>query len=173
MSEPSHNVRIHFHTNRLSTLVNRPGGAWRREAIAEATRRVESLRESSMDAIDGLIGLMETVYTCRDHDPAKQATELQRHADSIITLAGTFGLSNLAEASKRLCDLVGAQLERGKFEQSILAIFVRTIRMFGPKSPPLPQDSARAVLDELQRVLRHLNIEILEEPEDTQESKTC
>ena len=159
-------VRTHFPQNRLTALVNRPGGVWRHEAIAEATRQLETLRESSMDGVDSLIGKLEIVAARKGQDATAHLAEIQQLADQIITIAGTFGLMFLMETAKRLCDLTQAFLARGQSDAAAIAVHVRAIRLFGPKGNPLSDEAAQGVLLELRKVLEHFAIIIPEEPSD-------
>jgi hypothetical protein len=127
-------VQVHFTKSRLATLAKRPGGMWRGQAIAEAARLVEALREPAMDDIDALIGRLEIASTDRKSDPLAQMKEVQGLTDSLITLGGTFGLESLVEASKRLSDLAYAFRTRGEVDDKAIAVHVRAIRLFGPKA---------------------------------------
>ncbi|HEV2563378.1 MAG TPA: hypothetical protein VGT78_14675 [Rhizomicrobium sp.] len=159
-------MRTHFPQNRLSSLINRPGGTWRDEAIAEATRQVETLRDSSMDAVDALIGKLEAAAARKEQGAIEQLKEIQQLSDQIITIAGTFGLVFLVETAKRLCDLAQAFLARGKTDAEAIAVHIRAIRLFGPKGTALSDQAANSVLLELRRVLQHFEVAIPEEPSD-------
>lgn len=144
--------------NRLAALVDRPGGKWREEAIAEATRNLESVRGESMDVVEELIAEMELRCAEGAKDRLNVSTEIERLANQIITIAETFGLTALSEACKRLCDLVSAGEDRWAKLASPLAIHVRAVRLFAPKSRPLDATSSALVLAELRKVLDHFEI---------------
>jgi hypothetical protein len=159
-------VRTHFPQNRLTTLINRPGGTWRDEAIAEATRQVETLRDTSMDTVDTLIAKLEAIAARKGQNATEQLKEIQATADQIITIAGTFGLVFLVETAKRLCDLAQAFLARGRADGEAIAVHIRAIRLFGPKGTALDDQAANSILLELRRVLQHFEVAIPEEPSD-------
>lgn len=156
-------MQVHFTKSRLATLAKRPGGMWRGQAIAEAARLVEALREPAMDDIDALIGRLEIASTDRKSDPLAQMKEVQGLTDSLITLGGTFGLESLVEASKRLSDLAYAFRTRGEVDDKAIAVHVRAIRLFGPKGSTLPDDAAEQVLIQLRKVLQHFGVDAFEE----------
>ena len=156
--EPRKRRKLIIHTprTRLSALVSRPGGVWRDEAIAEATRLVETLRIPYMEVLDEMIGQLETANTRQDRSFEERLMLLTRLSDRIITLAGTFGLTALMEAAKRLCDLAQALVTRGIADRGQIAVHVRAIRLFGPRAQPVSEEAARNILNELRRVLEHL-----------------
>jgi hypothetical protein len=153
---------IHIPRTRLAALVARPGGVWRDEAIAEATRRVEALRIPYMEVIDEMIGQLEAASSRQPQD--ERLMLLTQLSDRIITLAGTFGLTSLMEAAKRLCDLTQALGTRGIADRGQIAVHIRAIRLFGPLAQPVSEEAAQNVLSELRRVLQHFGIQIPDEP---------
>jgi len=172
MTHPLHtksrSVVTHVPQTRLTSLVNRPGGMWRDQAIAEAERRVEELRATSMDVIDDEIGQLEAMgadFSCRPHE---QLTDIKRVADRVITLAGTFGLSSLSEAAKRLCDLTNAFADREFIDRGSIEVHIRAIRLFGPKSPAVRAEAALTILLELRKVLEHFGVAIPDDAPDSQ-----
>lgn len=157
----------HIPQSRLTTLVNRPGGMWREKAIAEAERRVEELRGPSMDALDEEIELLEAIATDFVDRPRERLMDVRRAADHIITLAGTFGLLSLNEAAKRLCDLAIAFANRDTMDRDSIAVHLRAVRLFGPKSAVVSADAALVILAELRKVLEHFDVAI---PDESPES---
>ena len=159
-------VVIHIPRLRLTSLVNRAGGAWRDEAIAEADRRVEALRIPYMEVLDEMIGQLEIASLRKDLKSETRLEVILQISDRIITLAGTFGLLSLSEAAKRLCDLAHAMAIGSLEDKGQVAVHVRAIRLFGPMSQAISDEAARGVLNELRKVLRHFQIEI---PDDSAE----
>lgn len=160
------NVAIHTPSSRLTTLVNRSGGMWREQAIEEATRRVEELRGPAMDSLDRTIAQLEVVATDVGGERTDRLHDARRLADRIIALAETFGLSALAEATKRLCDLLNAFCARKFVDEASIRVHLRAIRLFGPKSAQLSDEVLVTVLAELRKVLDHFQIEIPPEMEN-------
>lgn len=156
-------VKRYMVPNRLATLVNRPGGRLRDEAIAEATRNLETVRGTSMDAIEDLIGDIERQCDDCCTAPKVACEEIKRLANQIITISGTYGLSGLSEACKRLCDLISAAATRPKVLQGPLSVHVGAIRLLSPKNSPLDATSAMLLLGELRRVLEHFDVAVPKE----------
>lgn len=154
------NVILHRPRTRLAALVRRPDGLWRDEAIADATRRVEALRVPYMEVLDEMIGQLELACCRQGGSPVARPAIIIHLADRIITLAETFGLMPLSEATKRLCDLVQAFEAREIADSGQIATLVRVVRLFGPFAHPISVEASENVLYELRRVLEHLGIDV-------------
>lgn len=149
--------------NRLSVLVMRDGGLWRAEAIAAAERNVESIRERSLAALDGLV---EEICAAAAPELALDpyCDRLERIANQIITLSGTYGLFHLCDAAKRLCDLLTIVRDRRELLRPPLEVHLSAIRLFAPHNPPPADESARSILRQLEKVLRFLDFVPAAEP---------
>ena len=151
-------VKRYLVPNRLATLVDRPGGKWRDEAIAAAARNLEAMRETSLLAIGGLIDELDPPRAKPGAATTQRLAGVERAGNQIITLAETFGLAALAEACKRLCDLAYALRESGDCPSRPLAVHVGAIRLLAPGPRQLDDASARLVLDELGKMHVHFGI---------------
>jgi len=140
----------------LEILVTRPGGTRRDEAIAEADRRVEAMRGSSMNAIQGLVETLDRdSVTATD---GAQFAAIQRLTGQIITLSETFGLTFMAEVTKRLCDFVHTSQDKGVFDREVLAIHINAVRLCSPKQKGLSAAAAKAMLNELDTLSSHIGV---------------
>ncbi|HYD87198.1 MAG TPA: hypothetical protein VEA80_06975 [Vitreimonas sp.] len=99
-------VRTHRVENRLSQAISIPGGVTVSEAIEQAAQGVEELRAECMAALDAKIAEIEaaTVSGAFDGNPADMA-RIYTLANEILSEAGAFGLSELSEAGRSLCEL--------------------------------------------------------------------
>ena len=148
---------------RLSVLAARPGGKSRDQAVADAERSIESIRGACMAGIEEQICELEALVAgCQD--PMARLARFARLADRLVSLSGTFGLDNLADAGKRLCDMACAFQGRGIYQPAPIAVCVFVIRLFAPSGAALSPRQASAVLGELTRLLRHLRIAPASEP---------
>jgi hypothetical protein len=154
---PPKSVKYLMPDTRLAALVGRPGGRSREMAIAQADQQVELLREDYAKIVDELIGQLETDAARRDRPPAESLATLQRSADRIITLGGSFNMLFLVEAAKRLCDLTETFARLGIVDQGSVAVHVHAIRLFGPLSPAIPPEAAADLLAELHKVYQHFS----------------
>lgn len=150
--------------NRLADLVVRRGGVSRAAAIEAAERNVEAMRESFLAILDELVAELEVAAMPGRSEAAARLAEIEKIANRIITLAGTYGLAHLTEAAKRLCDLILGLPAHGLALEEAIALHVRAVRLFRPGNiPPEPQ-AAHTVLQELHRVLEHFGIAVPPEP---------
>ena len=141
-------ARMLYPLTRLTSLVNRPGGATRDAAIAEASRRVENCRAASIYGIDSLIASLD----------GADLKALRRTADSIISLGLTYDLTALAEACKRLGDLAQAFIDRDTCESEPIVVHIRAIHLLNPKTARLSAEAADTILGQLDKVLQHYKV---------------
>ena len=139
-------VRIFPAPGYLATLVERPGGLPRSLAIIEGQRRLEAQRPPALAVIGGLIETLENLAAA----PAR-LPDIRRAADQLITLATLYGLDGLAEAGRRLCDLVLALEAQQAMHGDAIAVHVRALRLLCADASNAPR-----ILDELSRVRSHL-----------------
>jgi HPt (histidine-containing phosphotransfer) domain-containing protein len=131
-------------TNRVAELLRRPGGVTAAEACARAERRVEAVRESSLAALDEKI----TALAASGDTPI---AEIYSVATEIYSVAGTFGLKELAEAAQSLCELLNGAGRDDKFQDSV-RVHVDALRTL--RRPELSSDATAraAVVAGLRRV---------------------
>jgi hypothetical protein len=146
--------------NALLDLLSRPGGKSRDQAIAEAENEVETLRATSLDAIELAIASIEA--TARGQMSQQLSDdELERvlaEADVIVGLAQIFGLAHLDAASRSMCDLASALIAAGRRDAQPVRVHVRALRLFAPRSTPLSDDEVKLVLAELARFRAHFGV---------------
>lgn len=142
--------------SRLSKLVDRPGGLQRQLAIAQAARNVEELRAHFMPVLAELVEQLVDASLDITLDQ-ERLLRLERIANRIITVAGTYGLGSLEEAAKRLCDLLQIFENRQTVMPEILRIHVDAVRLFSPMAAPCDDAAAAKILSELKAVLRYLD----------------
>jgi hypothetical protein len=133
----------------LTGLLARGHGRPRAEAVAAATVRLDAQREMAMTAITALIDGLET----RTGDLAAMG----RDADRVVTLAQTFGLTPLADAAKRLCDLTALLRLRRRPAPEAVSVHVQALRLFAPGSPALHDAEAALVLGRIAALAAHLS----------------
>ena len=125
--------------------LNRP----RAQAVAAAAVRVAALQDMAMTAIEALIAELETC--------GGDLARIGRDAHRIITLAEPFGLTPLADAARRLCDLAAMLRARNCHAPDALTVHVRALRLFAPGSPALGDADAAVVLGRIAALASHLS----------------
>ena len=135
--------------NEIRSLLLRPGGKSRDEAIAAAIAGIETLRDISMEAIDGAIATVEGLAQPGRPLTAGDLNDVTRQADLIVALAGTFGLTNLDAASRSLCDLARALKRTSPHPSEPVAVHARALRLFAPGKQALGTSETGLVFEEL------------------------
>ena len=145
-------ARIFFPRNHLAALLNRDHGQSRETAVAAATGHLQAQQEMAMAAIQTLIAGLEA------HDPAASMPgSIGRDADRIVTLAQSFGLIALADAARRLCDLVTMLRLRNRHAPDALAVHIQALRLFAPDSSIVGDTEATLVLGRIAALTAHLS----------------
>jgi hypothetical protein len=141
-----------FPESRLADLMQRANGRLRADAVAAATVRVQAQQEMAMAAINSLIAGLEAQDTSEG-----ETGSIGRDADRLVTLAHAFGLAPLADAARRLCDLVAMLRLRGRRAPDALAVHIQALRLFAPDSPIIGDDEAALVLGRIAALAAHLS----------------
>lgn len=148
--------------NRLANALRKPGGVTLGEALARAERRLETVRDDCVAALDGKIEALAAIAAARD---AAQAASAYAHASDIFSLSGTFGLKEFSEAAHSLCRLLDTCREkdgwssaaaRGREADSLMwqsvGVHIDALRTL--RRPELSRDVAAraAVVEGLRRI---------------------
>jgi hypothetical protein len=141
--------KVFYPPNEIRSLLLRPGGKSRDEAIGAAIAGIETLRGISMEAIDGAIEAVGRVARPGHALSDRDLNDVTRQADLIVTLAGTFGLTNLDAAGRSLCDLARALKKTSPHPSEPVAVHARALRLFAPGKQALGVPEAELVFEEL------------------------
>ena len=95
------------HTRRFASLVLRPGGLTAKEAVASAEQNLLALRGQGLEQVYAAIDRMEAAGPAFRADPwGDTRVELYGLANSLIGVAGVFGLPEIGEVAYSLCSLL-------------------------------------------------------------------
>jgi len=146
--------------NRLGELMRRPGGVSREQAVEEATKGIETLREGYVNAIPVEIAALEEMVAANASDEisAHEIGNLLSRAGRLLTLSGTFGYDRLDSVVKRFCDLGLGMIEKGITSVAPIEVHLRAMRLVSPDSAPLADEEAQELLNELSRVHAHFEL---------------
>jgi hypothetical protein len=152
--------KIFFPKTRLAELAARAGGMAREDALAGAMKSIEAMRGESDGAIRDAIAAMEKiVYACSTVGALDDAQMLAvlRHADQIVTLAGTFCYPALDSAARSLCDIADGLRRGGRYDVKPIAVHVQTMHLMAPGAMALSPEHAEMMLGELAKIAAHFN----------------
>lgn len=143
--------------NLLGELLHMPGGISRDEAVEEARRLIEELREECERAIPAEITSLEDIVAIfGETASAKQLGMILDAVDPLLTLSGTFGPAILDSVVKRFCDLCAGMVDKGITSVAPLRVHLRAMRLVwrGDLDPV----AANEILEELTRIHTHYGI---------------
>jgi len=111
MSQPK--ARITTPRSGLGDLAARSGGLSREAALQQAAQELEAQGDEAAKEIDAQLGAIGDIIrlVVDGHIAGGPLTALTQRADTIVTIAGTFGLAHIEEAAKSLCHVL-AQAEK-------------------------------------------------------------
>ncbi|HWD27205.1 MAG TPA: hypothetical protein VG387_08570 [Rhizomicrobium sp.] len=152
--------KIHFPKTRLAELAARAGGLTRDDAVDAALSSIEHMRSDADAEIRASIAAMEDIVFSRragEMLDADQMKSVLKHADQIVTLAGTFCYPALDVAAKSLCDVADGLLRSEIYRREPVAVHVQTMHLLAPGVMSLSQEHAETMLGELAKVANHFN----------------
>ncbi|MGA9795716.1 MAG: hypothetical protein WBQ17_09300 [Rhizomicrobium sp.] len=154
---------VHFPKTRLSELAARSGGVTRERAVEEALKSIENLRDHAITTIDSAtVSIEAAVGRAQDgRMPTDDMQKVLRDADSIVTMAATFGMSALENIGKSLCDICDGLLARQMHDVAPIAVHIQAIRLAAPGKPEIAAAAAAHVLGELSKVREHYGFDSL------------
>ena len=140
-------------TNRLTKMIQEPGGVRVGDALEAAQTNLDSIRDSCLQSIDARLEELEQLHQqTRAGDASELRDEIYSRAADIHSVAGVFGLAELGQAAFSLCDLVDRLRSLGRWDQQAVAVHLNALRLFRNPQP----GTAAAVLEGLQRVTNRL-----------------
>jgi hypothetical protein len=144
--------------NVLGEQLSKPGGISKDEAVAEAKKLIEELREDCEKAVPVEITRMEDMVGRAGASVSRfQLLDILSQVDPLLTLAGTFGSPTLDAVVKRFCDLVAGMIEHDITDSAPLEVHLRAMRLVFKTE--LGDAENAAILAELSRIHAHYGIE--------------
>ncbi len=154
--------------NLLGELLSIPGGIGREEAVEEATKLIEELREDFEKAIPVEITTLEDIVALAGPTVSPRHLSMILDAvDPLLTLSGTVGSETLDAVVKRFCDLCAGMLEKGISAAAPLQVHLRAMRLVWKTD--LSEEAAAEILEELTRIHTHYGIT----PRSQDEEELC
>lgn len=146
-------VRKFRPTNRLTALIKERGGLMAKDAIAAAEAGVETLRESSMAALDEAISEIERRF---GKDVAARAEEpyedLYVLGSRIIDVSAFVSNAGIDKAAMSLCTLVDSCEGAGYWRWDAVDVHIDALRLLRAHGAALPPEQREAMLQGLYQV---------------------
>ncbi len=156
--------------NLLGELLHMPGGVTREEAVEEAQRLIEELREDFEKSIPAELTMLEDLIALVGPTiSTTQLTMILDAVDPLLTLTGTFGTPALDSVVKRFCDLCAGMREKGIDAMAPIKVHLSAMRLVWKSN--MSEEDASEILGELQRI--HTHYGITPRPQDTDDLETA
>lgn len=134
--------------NRLAAMIKERGGVLAKDAIAAAEANVETLRDSSLAALDEALEAIEARF-----GPVGEDFEtLYTMTLKIIDVAGFAADAGVDEAAVSLCALVDGCAEAGAWRWDAVDVHISALRLLRNVGASLPAEQRRGMLDGLHKV---------------------
>jgi hypothetical protein len=122
-------------TNPRSTLSNfaaRGGGVSRDDAVRQAEEEIEAQGDEAAAEINAHLAAIAEILkgVTGGHIAGEPLKTLTARADTIVTIAGTFGLAHLEEAAKSLCHVVAQAEQLSALRIEPIRAHVDAMRLF-------------------------------------------
>lgn len=129
-------VRKFTPDNRLKKLMEAPGGVTAAQALGRASGNLESIRETTMAAIDEKI---EALMTLAQSQQAGRLDSIYRISNEVFAESGTFGLAELSVVAHSLCSLL-ASADQAKVPAAAIIVHIDSMRLL--RKPELAGNAA-------------------------------
>ena len=118
------------HTRRMAELVNQPGGLTAREAVSSAESRLETIRDSSLKElaamVENMIAMGDQLSQSKD---VAVCQKLYTTSNSVVGVAGVFGIPELGEVALSLCTLLDRQSLAGSWHREAVELHLNSLRL--------------------------------------------
>lgn len=143
-------VKIFRVTNRLKTLIRKPGGIMARDAIMRAEAAMEACYPAAIASIDANLAELMTLSTAKGQQDNERVYKL---SSQIIDLAIALPGSGIEAGARALCDLADLATERGVWDQEAVAVHVQAIFLLRHEGKTMSPNARARVADGLRRVM--------------------
>ncbi|NQE63534.1 chemotaxis protein CheE [Caulobacter sp. RHG1] len=139
--------------NRLASLIKDKGGILAQDAIAAAEVGVESLRESSMAALDESLAEIERRFGKSAADRAAEPFEVLYHlASKVIDVSLFVTDAGIDKAAMSLCGLADSCAEAGAWRWDAVDVHLNALKLLRAVGAELPAAQRDAMLQGLYQV---------------------
>lgn len=139
--------------NRLAMLIKDKGGVLAKDAIVAAEAGVETLRESSMAALDESLAEIERRFGKAAEGRADESFEGLYHlASKVIDVSLFVSDAGIDKAAMSLCGLADSCAEAGAWRWDAVDVHLNALKLLRAVGAQLPVDQRDAMLQGLYQV---------------------
>jgi hypothetical protein len=127
---------IPAHTKRLANKVNQPGGLTEEEAVTAATANLETLRDRTQHELDATVQLIRTIGQGLQSPPdPKSVRELYSLSNSVVAIAGVYGMGGLSAVAYSLCELIDRLRTSRTWNSSAVQVHIDSLLLMQGSGP--------------------------------------
>lgn len=143
-------VRHIPYVNRLAKAISIPGGKRVGQAIEDADANLKTIEVPTLEAVDAFIASIQRL-SARPED-AEGLSQIYRESNTVIGLAGVFGLKDLSAAAYSLCELIDSRPQDKGVEAKAMTVHVDSLRLLR-QGDAIDPAQRQAMLDGLAKVV--------------------
>ena len=149
-------VLMHRPDNVLAEAVVHAGGIRVSEAIEIAAQNIETMRAEGMVNLDAKIAEIDGLTARKMTGDEAEVQKVYILSNEILSEAGMFGMAELSEAGRSLCDLSAGAVNGRAFDYRAIRVHVEAMKSL--RRPEVDGDAATraAVLQGLRQVTNKL-----------------
>ncbi|PVM85903.1 chemotaxis protein CheE [Caulobacter endophyticus] len=141
--------------NRLASMIKDRGGILAKDAVAAAEANIETLRESSLAALDAALEAIEARFGPVAPDRGGEDFEtLYTMTLKIVDVSGFAADAGVDEAAVSLCALVDACAEAKAWRWDAVDVHLSALRLLRNVGASLPAEHRRGMLEGLHKVVQ-------------------
>jgi hypothetical protein len=130
--------------NRLGEVMRKPGGRRIADAVDQATKNLEEIREPCLETLDAQLDQLDRLCAEGGAQPAdKLKHEIYVTSNDVHAVAGVFGLTGLSEAAFSLCELVDNFRSLERWNQAAVTVHLSAFRLL--RNPDAEADRSSVV----------------------------
>ena len=133
--------------NTIAKLVLKPGGTSLSEAVAAAESNLDTIRDRMLGEVSTTIARMDTLgHAILRHPDPVAIDELYRLGNTVVGIAGVFGMGSLGQVAYSLCDLIDRLRSRSTWDASAVKVHMDSLRLLQSPGPAVDPEAVVAAL---------------------------
>jgi hypothetical protein len=146
-------IRTHRPENRLAKALALPGGITVGLALSQAEKALDALRPDCLSALDAKIAQIDASASGASFSSTESDIEaVYTLSNEILHEAGMFGLAELSEVARSLCNLTDSLRQTATLDLQAIEVHIATMKLL--RRPDVDSDppTRAAVLDGLKQI---------------------
>jgi hypothetical protein len=130
--------------NHLGEVMRKPGGRRIADAVDQAEKSLEEIREPCLETLDAQLGQLDRLCAEGGAHPAdKLKQDIYVISNEVHAVAGVFGLTSLGDAAFSLCELVDSFRSLERWNQAAVTVHLTSFRLL--RNPDAEADGPSVV----------------------------